>query len=85
MVYDEPAHYSGQIGQKYLRLSPLPAYIIEEIRKREERRNERPRIRPTLPLPPAVDPTQDDVEKKGTPDRGVIIIDLGGDTIDSII
>lgn len=83
-MYNAPAPYSGQADQMYIVLSPFPLYIIEEIKKREERRKEQPRIQPTLPLPQPMDlPTK--IDEKEDSDRGVVIIDLGKDNIESLI
>ena len=81
MKYNAPAHYSGQADQMYIVLSPLPPYIIEEIRKREERRKEQPRIQPTLPQP--MDLPKIDEKEDGK--RGVVIIDLSADNLESLI
>jgi hypothetical protein len=54
----------------------LDAYIIEQIRRREEERrriNERPAIQ--LPLPEPVAPRREEVEAEPEPKR-VIVIDL---------
>jgi hypothetical protein len=55
----------------------LDAFVIEEIRRRERDRDDRPSIQ--IPLPPAPDPAPDDKRDDGSggPDRGVVIIDYG--------
>ena len=54
----------------------LPAYIIEELRRREVARREHER-RPTLDLPiPAVRPGSETDDESTTPERGVVIIEL---------
>jgi hypothetical protein len=55
----------------------LPPFIIEQIRKREEEeraRYEQPRLEIPKPRPRKPEPASDD-----EPNRGVIILDLGGD------
>ncbi|MBX3274294.1 MAG: hypothetical protein KF729_28765 [Sandaracinaceae bacterium] len=51
----------------------LPAYIIEELRRREEARKE-PEARPTLDLPLPLRRTRPSADE--APDRGVVIIEL---------
>ena len=56
----------------------LPPFIIEQIRKREEEeraRYEQPQLEIPLPQPRPRKPEQADDEAN----RGVIILDLGGD------
>jgi hypothetical protein len=60
--------------------SVLPPFIIEQIRQREERERARRKDQPQLELP--LSPNRP-AKKKGDddepdPDRGVIIVDLGG-------
>ncbi len=58
----------------------LDAFIIEELRRREEREREQTRERPTLELP--IDdrshprPSRRDTDDSGDSDRGVIVIDI---------
>ncbi len=54
----------------------LPAYIIEELRRREHARREQD-SRPTLDLPVPRSPSSTKDEPK-QPDRGVVIIDVMG-------
>lgn len=58
----------------------LPPFIIEQIRKREEReRLRQEQSRPRLELPIDVVPPPDGTESDGTDDdheRGVVIVDL---------
>lgn len=49
----------------------LPAYIIDQIRKREARREERPQ--PTLELPQRLPRQRPEAEEEK---RGIVIIDL---------
>ena len=57
----------------------LPAYIIEEIRRRElEERSRDNRRQPQIELPQPVKKSEPNIEDKS--DRGVVIIDLMGDT-----
>jgi hypothetical protein len=53
----------------------LDAYVIEEIKRRQQRpeRDERPAAE--VPVPPPPDPRPADREPE-RPDRGVVIIDL---------
>lgn len=53
----------------------LPAYIIEELRRREQSRE--PEQRPTLDLPLPVRPAPRADQERGASERGVVIIDLG--------
>jgi hypothetical protein len=55
----------------------LDAFVIEEIRRRERERDDRPAIQ--IPLPPSPDPAAEDKPDDGSggSDRGVIIIDYG--------
>jgi len=55
----------------------LDAFVIEEIKRRERDREDRPSIQ--IPLPPPPEPAGEDrpPDGAGTPDRGVIIIDYG--------
>ena len=52
----------------------LPAYIIEELRRREEARRE-PESRPTLDLPLPLRRTRPSADE-AAPERGVVIIEL---------
>jgi hypothetical protein len=55
----------------------LPAYIIEELRRREEaRREDGKRPRPRLELPIPVQPKKSEPPKE--PDRGIAIIEVWG-------
>jgi hypothetical protein len=54
----------------------LDAFVIEEIRRRERERDDRPSIQIPLPQPP--DPAPDAPKDDGSGgDRGVVIIDYG--------
>jgi hypothetical protein len=55
----------------------LDAFVIEEIRRRERDRDDRPSIQ--IPVPPPQDPGAEDKPDGGSggSDRGVIIIDYG--------
>ena len=55
----------------------LPAYIIEELRRRENARREQ-EPRPTLDLPLPFCPSSTKDEPTPQPDRGVVIIDVMG-------
>lgn len=52
----------------------LDAFIIEEIRRREEQREDR-RPRLELPLPEPTPHRQNDRREEDRPQRGVVIID----------
>jgi hypothetical protein len=62
--------------------SVLPPFIIEQIRQREERersrREDERRPRVELPVAPAGPIKRRVDEEEPDPDRGVIIVDLGG-------
>jgi hypothetical protein len=51
----------------------LDAFIIEEIRRREQEQDKRPRL--DLPLPEPTPARQNDRDEEDAPQRGVIIID----------
>jgi hypothetical protein len=53
----------------------LDAFVIEEIKRRERERDDRPSVQIPLPPPPADD--EEPADGPARPDRGVIIIDYG--------
>ena len=53
----------------------LDAYVIEEIKRREQRHDRDERPAADLPVPPPPEPRPADREPE-PPDRGVVIIDL---------
>ncbi|HVP66196.1 MAG TPA: hypothetical protein VMT17_02920 [Anaeromyxobacteraceae bacterium] len=53
----------------------LDAFVIEEIKRRERERDDRPAVE--IPLPPPPGGGEEPTDAPGTPDRGVIIIDYG--------
>ena len=59
----------------------LDAFIIEEIRRREEQREDR-RPRLDLPLPEPTPRRQNDRREEDRPQRGVVIIDYSGPASD---
>lgn len=56
----------------------LDAFIIEEIKRREQSREERDRPMAELPLPPVDDrpKRRSETEEEKPPPRGVVVIDL---------
>jgi hypothetical protein len=56
----------------------LETFIIDEVRKRERRREERPAIELPLPEPELERPVRKVDIGEQTPKRGVVIIDLLG-------
>jgi hypothetical protein len=56
----------------------LETFIIDEVRKRERRREERPAIELPLPEPEMERPVRKIDTGEQTPKRGVVIIDLLG-------
>jgi len=53
----------------------LDAFVIEEIRRRERERDDRPVVQVPLPTPPTPDEAGKPAGGSETPERGVIIID----------
>ena len=54
----------------------LDAFVIEEIKRRERERDDRPAVQ--IPLPPPPSGGEDEPsDAPASPDRGVIIIDYG--------
>jgi hypothetical protein len=56
----------------------LETFIIDEVRKRERRRDERPAVELPLPEPELERPVRKIDSDEQTPKRGVVIIDLLG-------
>jgi hypothetical protein len=56
----------------------LETFIIDEVRKRERRRDERPAIELPLPEPELERPPRKSDNDEQTPKRGVVVIDLFG-------
>ncbi len=54
----------------------LPAFIIDEIRRREQRERAPVTIQPTLEMPRAYPPEPSQDEDEGEKDRGVVIIEV---------
>lgn len=55
----------------------LDAFIIEELKRREQRRDDRQRPVIELPLPSSEDrPRRSETEDDEQPQRGVVVIDL---------
>lgn len=55
----------------------LDAYVIDEIKRREQHRDRE--VRPTVEIPPPAAPPAPDKEPEGSDrDRGVVIIDYAG-------
>ncbi len=60
-------------------METLETFIIDEQRKRERRRNERPAVELPLPEPELERPMRkSDTGGEKTPKRGVVVIDLLG-------
>jgi hypothetical protein len=59
-------------------LETLETFIIDEQRKRERRRDERPAVELPLPEPELDRPARKDKTGDETPKRGVVVIDLLG-------
>ena len=59
-------------------METLETFIIDEVRKRERRREERPAIELPLPEPELERPVRKVDIGEQTPKRGVVIIDLLG-------
>jgi len=53
----------------------LDAFVIEEIKRRERAREDRPAVELPLPPPPPAHSDEGGGGGDGTPDRGVVIID----------
>lgn len=59
-------------------METLETFIIDEVRKRERRRDERPAIELPLPEPELEQPPRKSDTGDQTPKRGVVVIDLFG-------
>jgi hypothetical protein len=63
---------------RHLEVETLETFIIDELRKRERRREERPAVELPLPEPELERPPRKSDTGDQTPKRGVVVIDLLG-------
>ena len=54
----------------------IPGFIIEEIRKREQKEQSRPEVQPTLDIPLIPREKPPDADDEPDKDRGVTVIEL---------